>query len=173
MIKEKQEIVEKVAEAISRSTVVFATNYRGMPVWEMNQFRRKLREAGAEYRIVKNTLARLATERVGKEEFKQLLSGPTALMFGYGEVAELAKVLVDYSRESKDTISIKGGLLENRVLTSEEVIALSRLPSREILVARLLGEMRAPISSLVQVLGGCLGGLSRVLQARKQQLEGG
>jgi len=95
-----------------------------------------------------------------------------AIALGYGDVTEPAKILADYIKTSKSTLTIKGGFLGDRVLTSEEVSTLSRLPSREILLAKLLGGMQGPIAGLANCLSAPITGVARVLQARIKQMEG-
>jgi len=174
MIREKkEENVKKVEELLSSCTIAIVTDYRGMPVSELSKLRRQLKASGIKYHIVKNSLASLAAERTGKEELKNLLNGPSAIAFGYGEVNQPAKVLTDYIRTSKQSLSIRGGVLQRRSLTAADVSALSLLPPREVLVAQLLQQMQKPIYSIVAVLNAELTALTRLLQARKQQLEGG
>jgi len=98
--------------------------------------------------------------------------GPVAVALGYGDVTEPAKILADYIKTSKSTLTIKGGFLGDQVLTSEEVSTLARLPSREILLAKLLGGMQSPIAGLVNCLSAPIAGVARVLQARIKQMEG-
>ena len=174
MIKEKKgEAVKRVEEWLSNCQIAIVTDYRGMTVSEMGQLRRQLRESSTEYHVVKNNLARIAAERAGKEELKDLLKGPSAIAFGYGEFSEPARVLSEYIRSAKVSLSIKGGLLKERLLSPDEIIALSTLPPRDVLVSRLMRQMQAPVSSLLTVLSANLTGIVRILQARKQQLEGG
>jgi len=174
MIREKkEEAVKRVEEWLSNCKVAIVTDYRGMTVSEMGQLRRQLRESSTEYHVVKNNLARIAAERAGKEELKNLLEGPSAIAFGYGELSEPARVLSQYIRSAKVPLSIKGGLLNERLLSPDEITTLSTLPPRDVLVSQLMRQMQAPISSLLAVLSANLTGFIRVLQARKQQLEGG
>jgi len=134
--------------------------------------RRKLRESGIEYKVVKNTLARFAAERADKDAIVNLFEGPVAIAFGYGDITESARTLADYIRTSKTSLVIKGGFLGDRPLTSEEVMTLSTLPPREVLLAKVLGGMQAPIATLVSYLTTPIRGIVGVLQARIQQLEG-
>ncbi|MFC1968408.1 50S ribosomal protein L10 [Chloroflexota bacterium] len=174
MKKEKKaEAVDKLADALSRSTVAVFTDYRGLSVAQMNELRRSLRALAIEYRVVKNTLVRFAAEKAGKQGLAHLLEGPTAIAFGYGNVTEPARALADYIRASRTTLRIKGGLLDKGVLAPAEVSLLSTLPSKEDLVAKLLCGMQAPLSGLVYILSAQISGLARVLQARIQGLEGG
>ena len=134
--------------------------------------RRRLEESGVEYKVVKNTLARFAAERAGRDDLGNLFEGPIAIAFGYGDITEPAKALDDYIRTSKSTLSIKGGFLSDRLLTSEDVTNLAKLPSKEILLARILGGMQSPIVTLVSCLANPIREVIGVLQARIQQLEG-
>lgn len=166
----KEEAVIKLEEVFSGSTSVVFTDYRGMPVSEMTQLRRKLRERGIQYHVVKNTLALIAAERTGKPGLEKIFQGPTALVYGSGEDNIVAKALSDYLGSTKTPLSIKGGLLGQRVLRREEVFELARLPSRLEMVAKLVGQIKAPLASLPFVLGANLRKLIGVLEARKAQL---
>lgn len=171
--EKKQETVKKAEKVIADAKVAVVTDYRGMTVADMNKLRRKLKEAGVEYRVVKNNLAAIAAKNAGKGDLEKLLKGPSAVAFGYADEVAAAKVLTEYIRTTKPPLSIRGGLLQNRVLSPEEVSALASMPPREVLVARVVGQMKSPLYMLVTVLNANLSGLTRVLQARKQQLEGG
>jgi large subunit ribosomal protein L10 len=171
--EKKQEAVKTAEKVIGDAKVAVVTDYRGMTVTEMNKLRRKLKESGVEYRVVKNNLAAIAAKNVGKEGLKDLLVGPSAVAFGMTDEVAAAKVLTDYIRTTKPPLSIRGGILQTRVLSADEVTALASMPPREVLVARVVGQMKSPLYMLVTVLNGNLAGLTRVLQARKEQLEGG
>jgi len=174
MIREKKEqSVSKIEEWLSNSEVVIVTDYRGMTVSEIGQLRRQLGESDTEYHVVKNNMARIAAENAGQQELKDLLKGPSALAFGRGEVSDPARILSDFIRTAKVPMSIKGGLLGGRLLTQYQIASLATLPPRETLIALLMRQMQAPISSLLTVLSANMSGLLRVLEARKQQLEGG
>ncbi len=170
--KKKPQIVDRISELLSQSKFVIATDYRGLTVAEMAELRHQLRNIGTEYHVVKNTLARFAAENAGKQELYQLLTGPTALAFGHENMPELAKALVDYIRISKTTISIKGAIIDYRLVGADEVRSLATLPSIEVLRARLLGLLLSPIFSLQNVLSANMRGLNTVLSARIQQLGG-
>jgi large subunit ribosomal protein L10 len=139
----------------------------------MTDLRRRLRELSIEYKVIKNTMARFAAERAGKDELASFFEGPIAIALGYGDISEPARALADYIRTSKATLSIKGGFLGSRLLTSEEVMILSTLPPREVLLAKMVGGMQTPIVNLLSYLAAPVRGLMSVLQARRQQLEGG
>ena len=170
--EKKTQIIDSLRETFSRCSIGVLTDYRGLSASEMTILRRKLRELGIEYRVVKNTLARFAAERASRADLVSSFEGPVAIAFGYGDIVEPAKTLADYIRASKSSLTIKGGFLIDRLLTSGEVSALSTLPSREILLAKVLGGMQSPIAALVNCLAAPLAGMARVLQARIKQLEG-
>jgi len=138
----------------------------------MTTLRRRLQESGGEYKVVKNTLARFAAERMGRDDLASLFEGPIAIAFGYGDITESAKALADYVQTSKIGLTIKGGFLSDRLLTSEQVITLSTLPPREILLAKVLGGMQSPVTTLVSCLAAPIRRVMGTLQARIQQLEG-
>jgi large subunit ribosomal protein L10 len=139
----------------------------------MTSLRRRLKESGIDYKVVKNTLARIAAKRVGREELVSLFDGPLAVAFGYGNISLPAKALADYIQASKSAMSIRGGFLPNRLLTSADIITLSSLPSTEVLISRVLAGMQKPIVALVGNLSAPLQGIIGVLQARINQLKGG
>ena len=173
MSKEKKVlIIDSLREVFSKCSIGILTDYRGLSTPEITGLRRRLGESDIEYKVVKNTLARFAAERAGKDELVSLFEGPIAIAFGYGDIIEPAKVLADYIRTSKASLGIKGGFIGDRVLTLGDVMTLSALPSREILLAKVLGGIQAPISALVSQLAAPIRGIMGVLQARIQQLEG-
>ena len=157
--------VEELRGWIERCTVAITTDYTGLSVDAMNVLRRELREKGVQFRVVKNTLTHLAADAAGKPAFKEIVEGPTGIAFGYGDPVEPAKALAEYIRVARSSLKIRGGLMDGRVLSPEDVVALAALPSKDELVARLLGQLQAPISGLVTVLNGPISGLARVLQA--------
>ena len=170
--EKKVQTIDRLQEGFSKCSIGILTDYRGLSTPEMTVLRRRLRGLGVEYKVVKNTLARFAGERAGKGDLVSLFEGPIAIAFGYGDITEPAKVLTDYIRISKASLDIKGGFLGDRLLTSEDVATLSTLPSREILLAKVLGGMQGPIITLVGCLTTPIKGIIGVLQARIKQLEG-
>jgi large subunit ribosomal protein L10 len=168
----KIEMVEQLTDLLSKNKFVVATDYRGMSVAEIMQLRRQLREIGTEYHVVKNNLAKFAAEKAGKPGLSQFLQGPIALAFCHKDATQLAKTIANYIRSSKTSFSVKGGVLDVRVLTAEEVFSLATLPHIDVLRARLLGLLQSPIYSLQNVLNANLRGLNIVLKARIQQLGG-
>lgn len=170
--EEKVKSVQKLYEAISKCNVGVLTDYRGLSAAEMSMLRNQLRKLGVEFSVVKNTLARFAAEKADRGDLASLFTGPVAIAFGYGEITQPAKALGDFIQSSKLELGIKGGFLRDSLLTAEEVNTLATLPSREILVAKVLGAMQSPILGLVGCLTAPTRGFIGVLQARIQQLEG-
>jgi large subunit ribosomal protein L10 len=173
MSKEKKaQIIDSLQESFSKCNISILTDYRGLSAPEMNALRRRLGESGISYKVVKNTLARFAAEKAGKDELVSLLEGPVAIAFGYDDIIEPPRALTEYIRSSKASLSIKGGFLGDRLLTLEDVETLSTLPSREILLARIIGGMQIPIVTLVNYLTTPIIGIIGALQTRIKQLEG-
>jgi large subunit ribosomal protein L10 len=170
--EKKMKIVENLQETFSRSRVGVLTDYRGLTTAGLNELRRKLREAGIEYRGVKNSLATLAVKQVGLGDLADALTGPMAIAFDFSDSPVVAKVLVDYLRATKSTLGIKGGFLADRVLTPKEVETLAKLPSKQVLISQVMAGIQNPLYGLVNVLAGPIRGIMGVLQARIKQLEG-
>ena len=171
--QKKAQTIDRLQEVFSKCSIGILTNYRGLSTLEITILRRRLRESGIEYKVVKNTLAWFAAQRAGRDNLVSSLDGPVAIAFGYGDITEPAKALATYIEDSKAAMSIKGGFLPDRLLTKEEVTTLSALPSKEVLLAMVVGGVQGPISALVSHLAAPMTGLVTVLQARIQQLEGG
>ena len=172
--EKKPEIVDQISDKLSRSEIVIVTDYRGLTVAQITELRQKLRQQGVEYHVVKNTLAGFAADKADKSGLSEFLEGPTAIAFGYDDVVQTPKALLEYQKSAEETtLRIKGGLLGDRVLTSQEISALAKLPPREELIAKVVGLLQSPISGLVTVLNGNLQGFVGVLQARVKQLEEG
>ncbi len=170
--EKKTQIIDKLQEAFSKCSISILTDYRGLTTPEMTTLRRRLQATNSDYKVVKNTLARFAAERAGKDDLTGSIKGPIAIAFGYGDITAPAKVLTSYISDSKVSLGIRGGFLGNRLRTPEEVMTLSTRPSREILLARALGQMKSPGSALLGCLITPMRGIIGVLQARIKQLEG-
>ncbi len=170
--EKKAKIIDQLQEVFSSCNLGILTDYRGLSTLELTALRRKLKESGIDYKVVKNTLARFAAERAGKEDLVGFFAGPVAIASSYGDITDAAKILADHIRTSKSSLSIKGGFFGDRLLTSEDVMTLATLPSKEILLARVVSGMQSPIYALVNYLTTPVRGFLGVLQARIQQLEG-
>jgi large subunit ribosomal protein L10 len=161
--EQKAEVVEQIAAQIEGAEAVYAVDYRGLTVTQAAELRARLREAGTSFRIVKNTLTLRAADKAGAESLKPLVEdGPTALAFVTGDAALAAKALDTFARQSQ-VLAMKGGLLEGRGLTVEELGQLARLPGRDQLNAQLAGVVASPITGLVRGLGSLLSGLAIAL----------
>ncbi|MEK7216260.1 MAG: 50S ribosomal protein L10 [Chloroflexota bacterium] len=168
----KADTVADIQDLIQRATIAISTDYRGMRVADLTALRRKLRENGVEYHIIKNTLGRLAAQNAEKAAYLEVLSGPTALAFGFGDQVEAAKSLTDYLRASRLNLPVRGAVLDGRVVDTAGVQALAALPSKNILLAQVLGGIQTPLVGLVSVLNGVTSAFVRVLDARAKQLAG-
>ena len=162
--------VDAIRDWIDRCTIAISTDYTGLSVADMTSLRRALRESGIEYRVIKNTLALLAADGSTKPDVKQIVEGPTALAFGYDDPLAAAKVLTDFVRVNRSALKVRGGVMGERVLTTQEIAALAALPSKEELMARLLGQLNAPMTGLVYVLSAPLAGLARLLQRHVESM---
>ena len=171
MLREKKtRIIEELADTLSHSVIIISTSYRGLTANQMADLRRILVSSGVEYRVIKNTLARIAAQKAGKDQLMDIIEGPTALAFGCDDVTTPAKLLDKYSKSQELGIQIKGGILGERVLDASEVSGLANLPSREVLIAQVVSGLQSPIRNLHNVLASPLQGLCFVLQARIQKL---
>ncbi|MFH1651767.1 MAG: 50S ribosomal protein L10 [Chloroflexota bacterium] len=170
--EKKGQAIEDLQEILENAEIGIFTDYRGLTTAELNALRQKLDAVQVNYHIVKNTLGRFAATRMGREDLVAFFRGPLAIAFSQGEITECARVLTQYIREAKSVMTVKGGFLSNRTLTAAEVETLARLPSREVLIAKMLGGMQSPITGLVNCLASPLRGVMGVLQARIKQLEG-
>src|SRR5215212_10959354 len=160
--EQKAAAIAEIAENIRESDAVFAVDYRGISVPQANELRSRLRGADARFTIVKNTLTERAADDAGVESLKELLEGPTALTFVRGDAAAAAKALRDYARET-ELVPFKGGLLDGNALTPEDIGAIARLPSRDVLYQQLVGVVAHPISGLARALNALIGGLAIAL----------
>ena len=168
----KVDLVEQISDILSNNNYLIATDYRGLTVAELQALRKQLRDINTEYRIVKNNLARFAAEKSGNEPLVELLVGPTAIAFGQEDATKMAKALIDYAKATKTTLSIKGGLIDGKLLSAQETTLLATLPPIEILRAQLLGALQSPLYMLQGILAAQVHGLYGVLNARIQQLGG-
>lgn len=169
---EKEAQIAEVKEKIGKSSGAVFTDFRGLNVKQSTQLRRKLREAGVEYKVVKNTLALIAAKESGITGLEGILTGPTGIAFGYTDPVAPAKIISEFAKANKQ-LEIKGGLLNGEVISIDQVKALADLPGRDVLIARLLGGLQAPIAGLVNVLNGPIRGLVYTLDAIRRQKEEG
>lgn len=168
----KQAIVAELKEKLTGAKGAVLVNYRGLTVAQDTKLRRQLREAGVEYRVVKNTMTRIAAQEAGLEGLDVYLEGPTAMAISTTDPVAPAKIITDFVKEHKlQVLEVKAGLVEGNVIDEKGVKALASLPSREVLIAKMLGSMQSPITGLVNVLQGSIRNLVYALDAVRQQKE--
>lgn len=166
--EEKIEAVKELRENIEGSNSLLLTDYRGLTVSEITTLRRTLHEKGADYKVVKNTLFKLAAEKLADSGIYDLLAGPTAVAFVHNDPIASAKAIMDFTRDHKD-LEVKGGYVEGRLLTADQIQTLSKIPPKEILLAQLVGSIQSPIAGLVGTLQGLMSNLVYTLQAVSEQ----
>jgi len=160
---QKAAVIEEVIVQLREAQAVYAVDYRGTSVPQAAELRSKLRDADTRFRVVKNTLTERAADEAGAEALKPYLAGPTALVFVNGDAAVAAKTLADFRRTS-GLLEFKGGWMGGDVLSAEQLDAISKLPSRDVLYGRLVGMVASPLTGLASAMGGLIGGLARQLQ---------
>jgi large subunit ribosomal protein L10 len=148
---EKVAVVDEVRDKLAEADAALLTEYRGLTVKQLADLRRQLRPTGAEYKVYKNTLVRLAAREVVEDRLDSLLTGPTAIAFVHGDVAAVAKTLRDFARTNQALV-VKGGLLGPNLVSAKDVEALADLPSRDVLLAQLAGALQAPLTKLAGLL---------------------
>ncbi|MGI6169500.1 MAG: 50S ribosomal protein L10 [Christensenellales bacterium] len=167
----KAELVAGIKEMLEKSSGVILYDYRGLTVSEVTALRNEFRSAGVVYKVLKNTMVQRAVDEIpGLEGLKPYLEGPTAIAFGYEDPVAPAKILSEFIKKIKKS-EIKAGVVEGQVIDAEGVKALANLPSREVLLAKMLGSMNAPITGFVSVLSGTLRSLVCALNAVKEKKE--
>ena len=168
---DKVAIVEEITGKLNESVAVFVSENRGLTVGELAELRAPLREAGAEHKIYKNTLARLAASAAGQEDLTEFLMGPTALTFVTGDSVAAAKALTDKAR-TNPALVVKGGMLGDSPMSADDVKALASLPSREELLARLAGAFQAPLVKTASLLSALPRNFAYGLSALIEEREG-
>ena len=170
--KQKEAMVTDIKKKIEKANMIIVTEYQGMTVGEISELRKKLKlEANAEYKVYKNTLVKRALPDDNPLlEDENILTGPNGLVFAYDDPVAPAKVIVEIAKKN-EKFKIKKGVLDNKVLTVEEIKTLSELPGREEMLAIVLATMQAPISGFVNVCAGVIRGFVNVLNEIKKQKE--
>jgi large subunit ribosomal protein L10 len=165
----KRETIASLREELSRHTTMIVSEYRGLKVRELADIRRALRKQDVSYRIVKNRLMRIAADEVGVSALSPLLEGPSAIAFGRGDEAAIAKAVLDATRPFK-VVKVKGGVLGSRAIDADGVTRLATLPSRDVLLAQVAGAIAAPMATVAGLLDaplrGVVGGLDALIAAR-------
>lgn len=166
---QKKEILKDLDDKFGRSKAVYFADYRGLSVKDMGNLRSKLREEGVDFRVAKKTLMQLSLKNSDLPEApSEVMQGPVGAAFGYDDVVMAVKTLHNFSKDN-DKLKILGGLVEGKFITQAEAVELAKLPSREELLAKLVGSMKAPVSGFYGVTSGLLRGLVQVLKAYGDQ----
>ena len=169
-LEQKKKIVEELKQKILSSNAQILVNLCGLTVEETTEIRKTLKKQGANVQVVKNTLARIAAEDTPLKAIEDRIVGPTAIVFSYEDPVEVIKTLVKFDKEF-EPFEIKAAILEGKPLDKEQVVAVSKLPSKEVLLAKVVGTIQAPLYGFVGVLAANLRNLIGVLYAIKEAKE--
>ncbi|WP_020676907.1 50S ribosomal protein L10 [Geopsychrobacter electrodiphilus] len=161
---EKEKVVQELAEKLSKVKAAFIADYRGITVDQVTRLRRELVAAGVDYRVVKNSLLRLASKGTPAEALQKFCAGPTSIALAGDDVVAPAKILAKYAAEIA-AFDLKAGVLDGKLISVDEITALSKLPSREELLGQALRSMNAPVSNFVGTLAAIPRSLVQVLNA--------
>ena len=152
VLESKKAAVDALAEKLQGATAAVFVDYKGITVAQDTELRNQFRAAGVEYTVVKNTLTRFAANKIGYNQFDELLNGTTSLACTTGDPIAPARIICEFAKKNKDLLKIKGGIIEGSVLSAEELNAFGELPSKDALLSQVLGTFLAPITSLAVVL---------------------
>ena len=171
MQAEKQFLIDELLARLEKSPYIFVADYTGLQVKHFSELRKRLKEVGAKARVLKNTLVKRTLKAAGLPEIADVLTGQTMVVTGEGEAPAAAKVLKNFAAEFQKP-SLKGGVLDGNPLGANELKALADLPSREQLLATLLGVINAPATKLLRTINEPAASLARVIQARADKENG-
>jgi len=165
----KTEKVEEIKEVIAKAKVAIVSDYRGLSVADITNLRRRLQKEDGDYTVVKNTLAKLAIKNTQFEGLEEFLKGPSAIAFGFGDEVAPAKVILKYLKEAKKTNEVKGGVLDGKVITAKDVRAISDLPSKPELIAKIMGSLSSPAQGLTNTVNGVARALVIAMEEVRKQ----
>jgi large subunit ribosomal protein L10 len=168
---QKAATIEVLTDQLERAQLTIVADYRGLKVSDLQALRASLRPFGAEFHVAKNTLTKIAAERVGIEGADDVLEGPTGLLFAFDDMVGAAKAISDFARTSR-ILTVRGGVMNKQFIDVSQVEAVSTLPSREVLLGKLVGMLASPMARTVGVLSGPSRSMAYLLQARADQLGG-
>ncbi len=169
--QKKIETVESLRDCIERSAITIAAEYRGLSMIEMNALRRAARDAGVDVKVVKNRLFLRAAHAAGRPEVAQLVEGPTAVFFGYDDVAAASKAVTEYMRTARNSFAVRKGVMDGQLLSLADLQDLASLPTRPVLLGQFVGLLQAPVTRLAGLLSGNVRSLANLLDSRARQLE--
>ena len=167
---EKEEIVSELKDKFSKIEGAALADYRGLDVEQIGELRDKLRENGLEFKVVKNNLAKIAADEVNIEGLDEYLVGPVGIALGYDDPVSPAKLLKEFAKANQE-LELKAGILENTAIGEEKVKELADLPSKEELIAKLVGVFQAPISNFVNVCQGNIRNFAYAVEAVRKKKE--
>lgn len=168
IVDQKKEVVKQIEEKLNAAKLVVFTDYRGLTVDEMSDLRNRLRVPGVEYKVLKNTMTEFALKNTGHEDIIADITGPNAVLFSNEDPVGPVKSVFEFIKQYKK-LEVKIGILEGQKLEADRIKALADLPSREVLIAQVLGTMQAPITSFVYVLNANLTGLARAIDQIREK----
>jgi len=169
---EKDEFIGELQQKLGGATAFYLTDFTGLNVKQMTQFRARLRKQGVDYVVVKNTLAQRALQGLDLPDVAGFFTGPTGVVIGRDDAVAAAKALTDFAREFGDRPAVKVGIVERREVTPEQVKKLADMPPREVLLAQLAGGLQQPMARLAGGMSQLLAGFARAVDALRQQKEG-
>ncbi len=167
-LKAKQKNIDEIKEKLERAESVILVDYRGLNVEQLTELRSKYRDAGVEYKVYKNSMMRFAFNDAGFEDFDEYLKGPSAVAFGFDGPIQAAKITADFAKDN-ELLEIKAGIVDGKILGVDAIKEIASLPPREVLVAKALGGLNAPIQGFANVLSGTIKGLAVALNAIAEQ----
>jgi large subunit ribosomal protein L10 len=165
----KTDKVEEIKEVITKAKVAIVSDYRGLSVAEITNLRRRLQKEDGDYTVVKNTLAKLAIKGTQFEGLEEFLKGPSAIAFGFGDEVAPAKVILQYLKEAKKTNEVKGGVLDGKVISASDVKAISSLPGKQELLAKIMGSLNSPAQGIANTLNGVTRALVIAMEEVRKQ----
>ena len=167
----KNEKIDEIKETVAKAKVAIVSDYRGLSVAEITDLRRRLQKEDGDYTVVKNTLAKVAIKDTPFEGLEEFLTGPSAIAFGFGDEVSPAKVILQYLKEEKKDNEIKGGVLDGKVINSDEVKAISNLPSKQELIGKIMGSLNSPAQGLTNTINGVARALVCAMEEVRKQKE--
>jgi large subunit ribosomal protein L10 len=168
----KNTVIEEIHGKLEGASAFYLTDFTGMNVKQITEFRSRLRKAGVEYVVVKNTLAQRAVSGLDLPDIAGFFTGPTGLVIGRGDAVAAAKVITDFAREFGDRPGIKVGIVEQKPFNADQVRKLADMPPKEVLLAQIAGGLQAPMARLAGGMSQLLAGFARAVDALRQQREG-
>jgi len=165
---EKVAEVQAITERIQAAQSMVLADFSGLTVEQMTVFRSRCRETQLECRVVKNRLAKIACDTAEMESMKDHLKGPTAIIFGPESQVDAARIVVNFAKEN-EAMEIKGGVVDGQFLDSSQVVALSKVPSRDELIAKMMGSINSPLTGLAATMNGVVAALARTIDAVAKQ----